>query len=360
MGAVRKIEERVVEGKRLGRHVNHDDRSLAYRVSVPEGTTPTTVRWDRQIPVLNQGDVGSCTGNATVGSLGTSPTYATLAALMAADPPLVLDENEALTIYSDAEKLDGGQGYPPEDNGSSGLSVAQVAKNLGLISGYLHVTNIDEAHAAIQAGPVIIGSDWYDSFDTPDANGLVEIAAGATVRGGHEYECIGYDASTDLWECVNSWGDGWGVGGHFFMSSATLTQLLSTDGDMTSFVPISQPAPTPAPPTPTPGPGPSPDPNPQPEPDPEPQGRHHWDPFAPIEEVVEDAVEFVEDHVGHHGATVETEGETTEEDDAEHPESEEDTGSGDEEVAGGEETPGDGDGDQTAATHEGEGGSQPS
>lgn len=240
-----RIEETPVEGKPLGRHVNWDDRSLQYRVGVPaEGITLATVRWNREIPVLNQGSLGSCTGNAATGHLGTDPVAPALSVHYTNTTPLVLDENEAVSIYSDAEKLDGGQGYPPEDNGSSGLSVAQVCLNRGLIVGYQHITSMDEAHAAIQKGPFITGVSWYAGFDSPDTNGLVSISG--DVRGGHEFECIGYNVTTDLWEFVNSWGDGWGVQGHFFMSSATFAQLLSEDGDATQFVPLGQPAPTPS------------------------------------------------------------------------------------------------------------------
>lgn len=259
---VRQIPEIVVEGKRLGRHIRHDDRSLQY---LHADGTPTTVKWTREIAVLDQGDVGACVGNACTGVLGTDPDYGDLAALLKSG--LTLDESEALSLYSAAEVIDGDGPYPPNDNGSSGLSVAQAAKAAGLCSGYQHATSIAQAHTAIQAGPVMIGSNWYTSFDTPDANGLVAIAAGATVRGGHEYEAIGYDVDTDLWECVNSWGDSYGVAGHFFMSTATLTQLLSEQGDVTSLVPLSQPtpvptpAPVPTPPTPEPGPTP-PAPNP--------------------------------------------------------------------------------------------------
>jgi hypothetical protein len=242
----------------LGRHVNHDDRSLQYLH--PEAT-PTTVRWDRVIPVLNQGAVGSCTGNACTGILGTDPDFTDLAAKLAAG--LVLDETEALRLYSAAEVIDGDGPYPPNDNGSSGLSVAQAAKAAGLCSGYLHATSVAQAHGALQTGPVMIGSNWWTSFDTPDPNGLVAIAPGATVRGGHEYECIGYNAASDLWELVNSWGTSFGLAGHFFFSTATLTQLLAESGDVTSLVPLSQPVPVPTPP-PTPAPVPAP-PKPSPE-----------------------------------------------------------------------------------------------
>jgi hypothetical protein len=246
----RHIPETSVEGKPLGRHVHHDSRSLSYLVE-PDGTA-ATARWNRVVPVLNQGQVGSCTGNSATGALGTEPDYSSLSALIAKG--LTLDEAEALTLYSAAETIDGDGPYPPNDHGSSGLSVAKAAQNAGLVSGYTHITSVAAAQTAIQTGPFIVGSDWYTSFDTPDANGLVDIAAGATVRGGHEYECIGYDAAGDLWELVNSWGTTYGVEGHFFYSTATLKALLASQGDATVLLPLSAPAPVP---TPTPVPSPS-------------------------------------------------------------------------------------------------------
>ena len=244
----RQIPEIIVDGKRLGRHVHHDDRSDAFAVTA-DGTV-ASASWTRVIPVLDQGNVGSCTGNATVGVLGTDPFDPTEPA------GVVLDEAEALTIYSAAEVIDGDGPYPPNDNGSSGLSVAKAAKNAGLISGYRDIGTVAAAQTVIQTGPFIIGSDWYTSFDTPDANGLVVITPEATVRGGHEYECRGYDATTDLWNLVNSWGLSYGANGEFFYSSTTFAKLLEgSDGDATVFVSLSNPAPVPVPvPVPVPAP----------------------------------------------------------------------------------------------------------
>ncbi|MCU1617349.1 MAG: hypothetical protein JWO98_4889, partial [Frankiales bacterium] len=213
-----------------------------------ETGTPTTARWDRRTPVLDQGNLGSCTGNATVGVLGSEPFYDTLAPSVRDQ----LDEAKAVRVYSLATELDGFDGtYPPDDTGSSGLAAAKAAKQLGLISGYQHITSLAAAHAAIVAGPFITGVNWYEGFDNPDARGVVKISG--SVRGGHEFEVIGYDAATGMWEAVNSWGPSYGVGGHFYFSDATFTRLLSEQGDATTFVPITQPAPQPTP-TPTPGP----------------------------------------------------------------------------------------------------------
>lgn len=246
----------------LGRRVNHDPRSLAFQVHADD--TIATVRWERVIPVLDQGDVGSCTGNAAVGHLGTQPEDSALQSLISTGS-LTLDESEALAIYSDAEVIDGDGPYPPNDNGSSGLSVAKAAKNRGLISGYKHMTSLAACQTAIQTGPFIIGINWYEGFDNPNPSGLVSI--GGQVRGGHEVEVIGFNIQTNLWEAVNSWGTSYGVGGHFFFSSTTFTRLLAESGDATQFVPLSQPAPVPTPvPTPNPGPPPFPVPTPTPSP----------------------------------------------------------------------------------------------
>jgi hypothetical protein len=142
----------------------------------------------------------------------------------------------AVSIYEAATLIDGAPGsYPPDDTGSDGLSVCKVAKSRGLISSYQHAFSLAQALAALQTGPVITGVDWYEGFDNPDANGLVSI--GGSIRGGHEFEVLGYDPTTDLVTAVNSWGRSWGVAGRFHFTSATWGQLLDAQGDVT--VPIA-------------------------------------------------------------------------------------------------------------------------
>lgn len=248
--AVRRLPEQVISGRRLGRHVRHDPRSLSYLV--PETATPTTAMWTRRVPVFDQGDLGSCTGNAAAGVLGTDPFYATLPA------GLVDDEGEAVRLYSAATALDDYSGtYPPDDTGSDGLSVAKACQRAGLISGYTHITSVAAAQTAIKTGPFIVGTSWYSSMDEPEADGLVTV--GGLVRGGHEYVCDGYDAENDLWWFTNSWGASWGKQGRFCMSSASFARLLAEQGDATVFLPAAAPFP-PEPPAPTPDPDPQPAP----------------------------------------------------------------------------------------------------
>ena len=240
------LEEQVVPGLRLGRHIRHDARSLLYPYQ-RSGAALKDVLLTRHIGILDQGDVGSCTGNAETGALGTDPLYTTLGASQQAG----LSEKLALALYSAAETIDGDGPYPPNDYGSSGLSVCKAAQNAGLISGYVHCLSQADVLDAISSGHgVILGTNWYDSMDAPDGSGLVSISADAQVRGGHEYLARGIDTANQLIRLDNSWGTSWGDAGSFCYTWGTLERLLAEQGDGTVSVPLTQPPPKPKPPAP--------------------------------------------------------------------------------------------------------------
>jgi hypothetical protein len=215
------LPEEVVEGRRLGRHVAHDPRSLQYLA--PSAPAIKSVKHNATGLPLDQGKIGSCTANALCGALDSEPNFTS---------GTPLSETNAIAVYELETKLEG-QPYPPNDPGGSGLMVCKAAKQMGLISAYKHALGIDHALAALVLRPVITGVNWYSSFDTPDANGLVAIAPGATVRGGHEFVADEIDAPNRLVWFWNSWGTTWGVGGRFCMSFDTWDQLLKEKGDVT-------------------------------------------------------------------------------------------------------------------------------
>jgi hypothetical protein len=223
------IKEHVVPGRRLGRHIEHDPASRAYSFGVVLAPSHMqSIRHRRFGLAFDQGDLGSCTGNATAGSLNTKPLHMTGKRL--------LKEKDAVDIYSLATKLDGYPGdYPPDDTGSSGLAAAKAAQQIGFIQGYRHAFGIAEALTALQVRPVITGVKWYEGFDTPDSNGFVKI--GGLVRGGHEFEVNGFEwrrnVEDSVIDAINSWGTSWGLNGHFRFTVATWRQLLADDGDVT-------------------------------------------------------------------------------------------------------------------------------
>lgn len=233
------IQEEIVPGKRLGRHVRHDSRNWSYP-HFRQDRQLTSQLWARTIPILNQGDVGSCTAEAGVGALATEPL---VAALPAAHP--VLDQAFSYTIYSAEETLDGDGPYPPQDNGSSGPTCGQVLKNLGLVSGYTHAFDLASLLDALEDGPALLGINWYQGFDSPDSTGLVTISG--NVRGGHEVLARGKDVDRQVIHCDNSWGAAWGNQGSFDIGYGTMTRLLAEQGDVTVLVPLTVPAPQPVP-----------------------------------------------------------------------------------------------------------------
>ena len=254
----RQIEQHHLPGMHLGRNVVRDSRNLSYRWkrNLPPELLVSKM-WVRHGGILDQLDLGSCTGNAELGALECDPCYA---ALPAGHP--ALDEALAVKIYSAATALDPFPGaYPPDDTGSDGPDAAKAAKQLGLISGYLHCLSLADVLDALEDHPVCLGSNWYDSMDSPDSSGLVTISPGASIRGGHEYLCRGKDVSQQLVFLDNSWGTGWGKAGSFAYSYATLERLLGEQGDGTVSLPLTAPAPTPIPVPPQPAPVPDPGPD---------------------------------------------------------------------------------------------------
>jgi hypothetical protein len=220
------LPEQHLPGKRLGRHVEHDPHSREF--SAERAPQIVSVTHQATGLPLNQGEIGSCTANALCGALDSAPDYTS---------STPLEEAQAVHLYELETNLEG-KPYPPNDPGGSGLMVCKAAKQMGLISSYKHAFGLQQALEALVVRPVITGINWYTSFDTPDpTTGLVELAAGATVRGGHEIVADGIDAEKELVWFWNSWGTQFGLGGRFCMKFATWGQLLENQGDVTVPIP---------------------------------------------------------------------------------------------------------------------------
>lgn len=236
-------DEHHIAGKRLGRHLEHDPASKLYPVDMSDHLDTATFHsavWTPQFDVFDQGELGSCTGNAMGGLLMTEPFYENTRKVVGRD----IGEAECIELYKLATHKDRIPGeYPPDDTGSSGLAVAKAAREMGLIGPYRHAFTMRAALKALQSGPVLSGFGWYDSFDEPDSNGLVEVKPGAVVRGGHEVFAhtlkIEYLPNGDIDEensrvwFRNSWGGEFGRAGDFCMSLRTWRYLMKEYGDIT-------------------------------------------------------------------------------------------------------------------------------
>jgi hypothetical protein len=224
---IRRLEETSVQGQRLGRHIEHDPRSRNFPALV--AATLVDAKHERHCPPFDQGDLGSCTGNAMAGALMTDPFYTAGRSLQ---------EQDAVKLYELASHLDRIAGsYPPDDTGSSGLAVAKAARKEGFITAYKHAFGLNHALGALVEGPVIAGVNWYDSFDQPSSDGECPLTAGAQVRGGHEIELFGLEVEAQRVWAYQSWGPTWGGlgNGTFWFSWDTFNQLLHDTGDVTTF-----------------------------------------------------------------------------------------------------------------------------
>src|SRR5260370_41126514 len=98
---------------------------------------------------LDQGALGSCTGNAAVGFAST---------LLG---PKAFTEFDATDIYTTATHLDDIDGeYPPDDTGSAGIYAMKALKQRGLISSYYHCFGLMHTLETLTGQAVILGVNW--------------------------------------------------------------------------------------------------------------------------------------------------------------------------------------------------------
>lgn len=229
---------------RLGRHVEHDSRSKLPRnvvKPVAKATLKTTF-WATLAPGLDQGDLGSCTGNA--------PTQLVNCEAWTPAREKVLgkgkfgDEAYALKVYHENTVLDGYPGtYPPDDTGSSGLAAAKSLQKFGLAGSYKHALSMSALISGLQKGPCIVGTNWTNGMFKTDKNFYVKPTG--SVAGGHEYFCLGVDVDKEELWFRQSWGSDWGTSTDFCpdqafrMTVANFTKLLAAQGDATFPYPVA-------------------------------------------------------------------------------------------------------------------------
>jgi hypothetical protein len=254
----------------LGGNIHLDSRSWNYALQ-PKATPIKSVRHPQFIDILDQGQVGSCSGEGSTSCAYHSPFYAD------GDPSWAYTANQpgAYTWYSENTREDSYNGtwiYPPapgsgDDTGSDSTTASRVAKEAGISSGYQMSGDLDSSLETLQDRPGITGIPWYNSMFTVGSDGLVDVDATSGLAGGHLL-CVDEVVTTDapgngtgviLVGGPQSWGLGWGANGRWYMKASDWWALRKQQGDCFFWTPKSQPAPTP-----TPGPTPAPSPTPTP------------------------------------------------------------------------------------------------
>lgn len=232
---------------RLGRHIVHDAMSLRYPFRATKKPRQlASVKHNINLGIMDQGQLGSCTGHAGTNMLAADKFWVQGKPLLGS---VDVAHEYAVGLYSDATKQDPWPGqYTPDDTGSDGLSIAKVLLSRGLISGYQHAFTLEDALGALAQQPIMLGTSWLEGMFTPSSDGQL-VVSGATA-GGHEYILDELDVENQRAWMRNQWGANWGKSGRAWMTWVDIGKLLKDSGDVTILVPASQPVPQPEPPPP--------------------------------------------------------------------------------------------------------------
>lgn len=230
---------------RLGRHVQHDPRSADYALPALPRTAIKNVEWERHIPILDQGNVGSCVPNTGTEYLATDAlgyTGVSSVAVVHADTKgeftagssWDLNEDFALQLYRLLTRIDHYSGqWEPDDTGSDGLTLSKGLVMLGLADRYHHAFSYRSAVSALQRGPVCFGTVWFNSMFDPKPDGEIVVDPSSGVAGGHEYLSRKFDADNDHVWIDQTWSESWGLDGRAWISGAGMRTLLKAHGDVT-------------------------------------------------------------------------------------------------------------------------------
>jgi C1A family cysteine protease len=196
-------------------------------------------------PVYDQGQLGSCTGNAIAGAVQFDREKQKLKPDFVPSRLFIYYGERVIegTVNSDAGaqirdgiKVVAKQGVPPETDWPYDIAkfadkpppkaFADALKDLAVSYSRVSQT-LSQMKGCLASGfPFVFGFTVYDSFESQDVakTGVVPMpASGESVLGGHAVLAVGYDDGQQRFIVRNSWGTGWGMHGYFTMPYAYLT-----------------------------------------------------------------------------------------------------------------------------------------
>lgn len=200
-------------------------------------------------PVEDQGQLGSCTGNALAGAVEF---------LEKKDKVSFIDVSRLFIYYNERSiegtiKSDSGamirdgiktlarQGVCSEKSWPYVISRFSVKPTVACykeaatrqITSYLRITTLDEMRTCLADGyPFVFGFTVYESFETQQfaRTGIMPMPKPKErVLGGHAVLAVGYDDKKKWFVVRNSWGMDWGLNGYFMMPYAYLADRNLSD-----------------------------------------------------------------------------------------------------------------------------------
>lgn len=226
---------------KLGRRFHRDDRDrepkhLLVNHMVAAAKLPVSKTWLSSTEHLDQGNTGTCVGHGWRNFLRCAPIQTSAVSPSAFDiyrKAVLLDP---WTDNDDEARLPDGD--PGMDTGTTVRAGAKAMANMHRLTvGYAWAFTLAPAiEWLLTKGPLVVGVNWYDSMFTPDGSGLVTIAPGAALSGGHCFCVRGVNRSTGKVRCIQSWGNTWGHSGDFYLLFSDFERLILEDGEVCTAI----------------------------------------------------------------------------------------------------------------------------
>lgn len=142
-------------------------------------------------------------------------------------------------LYIEAQARDPWRGTPHE--GTTVRAAAQVLRSVGLIGGFRWAFKVDDLITTVlHYGPVVMGTNWYSSMNTPDGNN--ELQVNGEFQGGHAWVINGVNVPSQMFRMKNSWNRGWGRQGFALVSFENMQRLFDDDGGAEACLAIEAPS----------------------------------------------------------------------------------------------------------------------
>lgn len=133
-------------------------------------------------------------------------------------------------LYDRAQVIDEWSSTPPE-GGTSVRAGAKALQELGIVATYHWARTLEDViDAVLTIGPVVVGTNWYESMFKPVGDPPLIVPAGG-IAGGHAWVIDGVNRTTGLARMKNSWGEGWGRKGFAWIRFTDLERLLGESGE---------------------------------------------------------------------------------------------------------------------------------
>lgn len=211
---------------------DHRDHSFAPLKALPK-TIPSAVDLSAKMPaVFDQGQLGSCTGNAMAGAFAFAHQGVVVSRLMAYYNARALEgsvRQDAGAQIRDVVKGMAQTGacqeklwpYVTKKFATKPTVAAYQDAGRHRVSNYQRLTSLDNMLACLASGePFIFGFSVYESFESEQVakTGVLNMPARSEqLLGGHAVCAVGYDQKTQRFKIRNSWGADWGQQGYFTM-----------------------------------------------------------------------------------------------------------------------------------------------